>query len=73
MMREERTVILHGFNNTELTRILRAVKDIVDNPTEVVFAASTPTNLDWKLKDIISDTREDHEYLRKNPPELPKN
>jgi len=40
----------------------------VDDPQEIAFAMTTPTNLQWKIKDFINDVRGDHEYLRQNPP-----
>ncbi len=60
----ERVVIMHGFEKEKVFEIMRAVKASVDNPSEIAFSVSTPTNLEWKLKDIISDVREDHTYFK---------
>ncbi len=58
-----KVVIMHGFEKEEVFRIMKAIKETVENPKEIAFSMSTPTNLEWKLADIISDVREDHEYF----------
>ena len=63
-----RVILLHGFSQTELAAILKAVKAVAQDPQDIAFAMSTPTNLNWKFRDIIEDVRGDHEYLKANPP-----
>lgn len=60
----KQVVLMHGFTREEVFTILRAVKSISDNPSDIAFATSTPNNIEWKLKDIIKDVREDHEYYK---------
>ena len=67
-MKEGKVILLHGFSQEEMSKILRVVKAAVDDPQEIAFAMTTPTNLQWKIKDFINDVRGDHEYLRQNPP-----
>lgn len=66
----DRVVFLHGFSQDEIKKILSAVKLAFDKPLDVAFCMSTQNNMNWKVKDLISDVREDHEYLKKNPPKL---
>ncbi len=54
---------MHGFEKEEVFRIMKVIKETVENPKDIAFSMSTPTNLKWKLEDIISDVREDHEYF----------
>jgi Domain of unknown function (DUF3783) len=63
-----RVVLLHGFSNEEINEILKAVKSVAEDPSDIAFAMSTPTNMEWKIKDFIKDVRGDHEYLKANPP-----
>jgi hypothetical protein len=63
-----RVILLHGFSHDELSAILKAVKSVAEDPQDIAFAMSTPTNLKWRFRDIINDVRGDHEYLRENPP-----
>ena len=56
-------IIMHGFEKDKVFEIMRIIKASVENPSEIAFSMSTPVNLDWKLKDIISDVREDHAYF----------
>ncbi len=65
---DERMVLIHGFSREETVTIMRAVKSAVQDPQGVAFTTSTPSNLDWKLKDLILEVREEHAYMQKNPP-----
>jgi hypothetical protein len=38
-------------------------------PGDLIFAKTTGNSLQMKLADLIVDMSEDHEYLRKNPPQ----
>ncbi|MFO7848425.1 MAG: DUF3783 domain-containing protein [Spirochaetia bacterium] len=66
--KDERMVLIHGFSREETVAIMRAAKTAVQDPQGVAFTTSTPSNLEWKLGDIISEVRQEHEYMRKNPP-----
>ncbi|MCF7928258.1 MAG: DUF3783 domain-containing protein [Spirochaetales bacterium] len=65
---DQRIVFLHGFNQDQAVRIMRAVKQVTDDPAGIAFSMSTPNNIEWTVKDLISEVREEHEYMRKNPP-----
>lgn len=65
---ENKVVIMNGFSYEEITRIMRAVKALFDNPRDLIFAKTTDSSLEMKLSDLIIDMSEDHEYLKKNPP-----
>lgn len=65
---DERTILIHGFSNKEAVAIMRAVKNVVEDPAGVAFSVSTPTNLEWSVKELIQEVREEHEYMRENPP-----
>ena len=58
-----KVIVMHGFEKEKVFEIMRIIKASVENPSEIAFSTSTPTNLEWKLKDIISDVREDHAYF----------
>lgn len=58
-----KVIIMHGFEKEKVFEIMRTIKASVENPAEIAFSMSTPVNLEWKLKDIISDVREDHAYF----------
>ena len=63
-----RVVIMNGFTHDEIHRIMRAVKGEFEPPRDLIFAMTTEQSLEMKLKDLIVDMSEDHEYLKKNPP-----
>jgi hypothetical protein len=67
-MDEYKVVFMHGFSQEEMARIIRGVKSIVEDPGAVAFCMSTENNLEWKVKDLIADVTEEHDYMKKNPP-----
>ena len=64
----QRVVLMNGFSAEEMDTILKAVKKAVSDPQDVIFAMTTKTSVEMKLRDLIEDMTEDHEYLKKNPP-----
>ncbi len=60
---DAKVIIMHGFEKETVFELIRLIKSHVENPSDIAFSMSTPVNLDWKLKDIISDVREDHAYF----------
>ncbi|AFG37063.1 DUF3783 domain-containing protein [Spirochaeta africana] len=67
---ENKVVIMNGFTHEEIHRVMRAVKQEFEAPRDLIFAMTTEQSLEMKLKDLIVDMSEDHEYLRKNPPKI---
>lgn len=65
---ENRVVLLNGFTYDEIDAVMKAVRAAVERPRELIFAKTTPNSLEMKVKDLIVDISQDHEYLRKNPP-----
>lgn len=65
-------ILMHGFTHEQMIAIMRsakaAAKEVGVDPLSIAFTSSTPTNMEWKLKDLINEVREEHEYLKKNPP-----
>jgi len=59
---------MNGFSAEEMDTILRVVKKSVSDPKDVIFAMTTKTSVEMKVRDLIEDMTEDHEYLKKNPP-----
>jgi hypothetical protein len=64
----QRVIIMNGFSAEEMDTILKVVKKSVEHPQDVIFAMTTKTSVEMKLRDLIEDMTEDHEYLKKNPP-----
>ena len=65
---QNKVIIMNGFSNDEIARIMAAVKPLFDHPRDLIFAKTTRHSVEMKLKDLIVDISEDHEYLKKNPP-----
>ncbi len=67
-------ILLHGFSNDQAVAVMRAAKKAAAetglDPTHIAFATTTPTNLEWKLKDTLAEVAEEHEYMKKNPPRM---
>ena len=69
---DNKVIIMNGFSHEEISRIMRAVKALFDSPRDLIFAKTTETSLTMPLQDLIVDMSGDHEYLKNNPPQLPK-
>ena len=63
-LRPAKVIYLHGFEKDDLFTVIRAIKAAVDAPGEIAFSTSTPTNLEWKIKDMIAEVREDHAFFK---------
>lgn len=66
---DERLVLIHGFSREETMKILKAVKSEAADPRGIAFSVTTPTNLEWSVKDLVREVREEHEYMLAHPPE----
>ncbi|TVQ21444.1 MAG: DUF3783 domain-containing protein [Spirochaetaceae bacterium] len=66
---ENKVIIMNGFTYEEITKIMRSVKGLFENPKDLIFAKTTDQSLEMKLSDLIIDMSEDHEYLKANPPQ----
>ncbi|GHT83256.1 hypothetical protein FACS1894137_03900 [Spirochaetia bacterium] len=66
----EPVVLLHGFSDDALLAAVRAVKAAAAeagmDPGSIAFSASTPTNLEWKVRALIRELRKEHGHF--NPP-----
>ena len=70
-MADYKVIFMHGFSQEEMSRIMRGVRSVVEEPGAVAFCMSTERNLEWKVGDLIKDVTEEHDYLKKNPPPIP--
>lgn len=65
-------VLLHGFTNEQAVALMRAAKkaasDAGMDSGRIAFATTTPTNVEWKVAELLTEVAEEHEYMRKNPP-----
>jgi len=64
----DKIVFLHGFSQEDALQVMRAVKAVAPEPEKIAFSMSTPTNMEWKVKDLIKEVWEEHEYMQQNPP-----
>jgi hypothetical protein len=65
-------VLLHGFSNEQALVLMRAAKKAAAetglDPASIAFAMTTPTNVEWKVADLLTEVADEHDYMRKNPP-----
>ncbi len=66
---DNRVIIMHGMDNAEIDLVMRAVKKTLDKSRDTIFAKTTENSLKMRVKDLIEDLSEDHQYLKENPPE----
>ncbi|MDP3179966.1 MAG: DUF3783 domain-containing protein [Spirochaetaceae bacterium] len=61
---DQKIVLLHGFTREETIAAMKAVKAAVSGAADAAFATSTPTNLTWKLADIVEHVAEEHRMFK---------
>ena len=59
-MENPKIVLLHGFTAEEAVAAMRALKAALPEAKDAAFAMSTPSNLEWKLKDLFEHVGEEH-------------
>ncbi len=62
---QERILILHGFKREELNEVIKAVKGVLGKEVDLISAITTPTSLEWKVKDLIEELRKEHRYFKR--------
>ena len=61
---EERVIIMHNFEKGEVSKLLKVVREAFPDK-EFIFASTTPTNLEWKVQDLIGELKKEHEEFKK--------
>ncbi|ABS60415.1 MULTISPECIES: DUF3783 domain-containing protein [Fervidobacterium] len=59
-----KVVLLHNFEKSEILKLMKAVKETFPGE-EIIFASTTPTSLEWKVKDLIDELNKEHEEFKK--------
>lgn len=67
----DKVIFINGFSQDDTIKMMRAVKAVMDNPSDIAFAMGTETNRSWKVEDLIKEVREEHAYMKSHqkPPE----
>ena len=63
-----KVVIMHGFANEHIYAIINAIRRELGSDVDVAYATTTPNSLEMRLKEVVKDVSEEHEYLKKHPP-----
>jgi len=61
---EERVIIMHNFEKGEVSKLLKVVREAFPDK-EFIFPSTTPTNLEWKVQDLIGELKKEHEEFKK--------
>jgi hypothetical protein len=67
-MADGKFILLHGFSREELSAVMRAARSAVKDPADIAFAVTTEANADWKVRDLVREVTQEHEYMKNNPP-----
>jgi hypothetical protein len=57
---DTKVVLLHGFTDEEARAVMGAVKSLVLPAGSVAFAMSTPTNVGWRVGELLAHVSEEH-------------
>ena len=53
---EERVLIMHNFEKGEISKLLKVIREAFPDK-EFIFASTTPTNLEWRVQDLIGELK----------------
>ncbi len=60
---DQNVIVFHGFSREKLPVVMEAVKKATVGD-DIIMAVSTPTSLEWKLKDLIEELLKEHEHFK---------
>jgi len=63
MEKELPVFIMHNIPKEKLSEVMRAVKGVLGK--DVIFSITTETNLQWRVNDLISELKKEHEEMKK--------
>ncbi|HPC24664.1 MAG TPA: DUF3783 domain-containing protein [Fervidobacterium sp.] len=61
---EEGVLIMHNFEKGEISKLLKVIREAFPDK-EFIFASTTPTNLEWRVQDLIGELKKEHEEFKK--------
>ncbi|MCD6123434.1 MAG: DUF3783 domain-containing protein [Spirochaetales bacterium] len=64
--KEPKIMIFHGLSDEEAAFYMKLIKQSSKQPKSFIFAMTTPTSLEWKVKDLIAELKEEHDYFKEN-------
>lgn len=60
-----KAIILHGFSDEEALAVMRAVRSLGMDRRSTAFATTTPTNVGWKVGELLEHLETEHAMARK--------
>lgn len=61
---DKKIVILHNFDRGEYVQLVKSI-DLIGLSDKTIVAVTTPTTLEWKLKDLIDELVLEDEEINK--------
>lgn len=61
-----RVIFLHGLSREEAVSLMRAAKAVLPDPEGLAFSMATPSNLEWRVRDLVEHVAEEHAYMREH-------
>ncbi|KLO24885.1 MULTISPECIES: DUF3783 domain-containing protein [unclassified Marinitoga] len=63
-IKETPVIILNGFTGDEINKIMKAIKNVEGMP-RIIFATTTETNINWTIKDLINELKQEDIEVKK--------
>ena len=67
---QNKVVILHGFTREQIHTVMKAVRNEIEHGETIAFAKTTEHSLKRTLGDLVGDISQEHDYMRKHPPQI---
>jgi hypothetical protein len=61
---QPKVIFMHGLSQDEALAAMRAVKAALKGAQDIAFSMSTPTNLEWKVSELVEEVGREHAMMR---------
>ena len=64
-----RMALMHTKEREEILQIMKSLKSVLSNPSDLIFAMITDTAQGWTFQYYLDHVAEEHEYMKSNRPQ----
>ncbi len=68
LAKEPRVVFMGVQDKVRAVKVMRCIKQVLENPRDAVFAMISPQTLSWTLEEYIAHVVKEHEYMKTHNP-----
>lgn len=63
-LKEQPVILFHGFSGEDLNALIDTLKHSPSFPGNIIMATTTPTSIQWRIKDLLKELSEERAALK---------